>query len=113
MIISNTRLHLAGQGDEGGRGERAVGVDAAPGVAQAVLAAGLCRQDTGVYRGRDRGVLLTRAVVTAAAVVVRTRQRGAAVQQDLSTVVLSAAEIGNTTSNAIFSPKVNHSPTSK
>ena len=94
-MISNTRLHLAGQGDEGGRGEGAVGVDTAPGVAQTVLAAGLWRQDTGVYRGRDRGVLLTRAVVTAAAVVVRTRQRGAAVQQDLSTVVLSAAEMVN------------------
>ena len=96
MRISNTRLHLAGQGDEGGRGEGAVGVDPAPGVAQTVLAAGLWRQDTGVFRGRDRGVLLTRAVVTAAAVVVRTRQRGAAVQQDLSTVVLSAAEMVNT-----------------
>ena len=47
-------------------------------------------------------MLLTRAVVTAAAVVVRTRQRGAAVQQDLSTVVLSAEGLGNTTSNAIF-----------
>ena len=48
MRISNTLLHLAGQGDEGGRGEGAVGVDPAPGVAQTVLAAGLCRQDTGV-----------------------------------------------------------------
>ena len=94
-MLSNTLLHLAGQGDEGGRGECAVGIDPAPGVAQTVLAAGLWRQDTGVYRGRDRGVLLTRAVVTAAAVVVRTRQRGAAVQQDLATVVLSAAEMVN------------------
>ena len=108
-MISNTLPHLAGQGDEGGGGEGAVGVDPAPGVAQAVLAAGLWTQDTGVFRGRDLCVLLTRAVVTAAAVVVRTRQRGATVQQDLGTVVLSAAGMENTTSTAIFSPKMNHS----
>ena len=51
-------------------------------------------------------MLLTRAVVTAAAVVVRTRQRGAAVQQDLATVVLSAAEMVNITSTKMRFPEL-------
>ena len=41
-MISNTLPHLAGQGDEGGRGEGAVGVDSSARVTQTVLAPGLC-----------------------------------------------------------------------
>ena len=61
---------LAGEGDEGGRGEGPVGVNTTSGVPETVLSSRLC------------------AVLTPAPDVVRRWQSGSSVQQDLDDLVV-------------------------